>query len=184
MPGTLHWSVGYFTKLEFAQRKPQPKEALKPIAEATTREDRQLEKKEKEEEKEIAERDPPKDVFNTPPSREYVSGILSLTVHQIMELGVSSFLLSCCILLAKPMWEKKADYCGEIERQNLKGNTGGDREGQAGQDTNRLAEEAQNLPSGYVEFIVNDEMVYKTRVKPYTTYPFFVSVSRSYLSTM
>lgn len=87
MPGTLHWSIGYFTKLEFAQRKPEPKQALKPIAEATTREDRKLEKKEKEVEKEIAEKDPPKDVFNTKPDEECVSGILSLTVHQIMELG-------------------------------------------------------------------------------------------------
>lgn len=91
MPGTLHWSVGYFTKLEFAQRKPEPKQALKPIAEATTHEDRKLEKKEKEEEKEIAEKDPPKDVFHTRPDEECVSGILSLTVHQIMELGAFVF---------------------------------------------------------------------------------------------
>jgi Ca2+-dependent lipid-binding protein len=59
-----------------------------------------------------------------------------------------------------------------LERQDLKGNTG-EREGEAGQDTDEPSEQSDNLPSGYGEIIVNDEMVYKTRVKQYTTMPYF-----------
>lgn len=49
----------------------------------------------------------------------------------------------------------------------------GDREGEAGQDTDEPSEQSDNLPSGYGEFLVNDDMVYKTRVKQYTTNPYF-----------
>lgn len=59
-----------------------------------------------------------------------------------------------------------------LERQDLKGKSG-DREGEAGQDTDEASEQSENLPSGYGEFIVNDDMVYKTRVKQYTTNPYF-----------
>ncbi|CAG8671086.1 3552_t:CDS:10, partial [Acaulospora colombiana] len=60
-----------------------------------------------------------------------------------------------------------------LERQNLKGASGDAREGQAGQDTDEPSEQGSNLPSGYCEIIVNDDMVYKTRVKQYTSMPFF-----------
>jgi len=59
-----------------------------------------------------------------------------------------------------------------LERQNLTG-TSGEREGEAGQDTDVPSEQSDNLPSGYGEFIINDEMVYKTRVKQYSTNPYF-----------
>ena len=59
-----------------------------------------------------------------------------------------------------------------MERQDIKGNTG-NREGQAGQDTSEPAEEGENLPNGYCEIIVNDDMIYKTRVKQYTSMPYF-----------
>ena len=66
-----------------------------------------------------------------------------------------------------------ADYkVNNLERQNLKG-ASGDREGEVGQDTDEPSEQSDNLPSGYGEFLVNDDMVYKTRVKQYTTNPFF-----------
>ena len=48
-----------------------------------------------------------------------------------------------------------------LERQNLEGKSG-DREGEAGQDTDAPSEQSDNLPS-----------VYKTRVKQYTTNPYF-----------
>ena len=51
--------------------------------------------------------------------------------------------------------------------------TSGEREGEAGQDTDVPSEQSDNLPSGYGEFIINDEMVYKTRVKQYSTNPYF-----------
>ena len=59
-----------------------------------------------------------------------------------------------------------------MERQDIRGNTG-NREGQAGQDTSEPSQEGPNLPNGYCEIIVNDDMIYKTRVKQYTSMPYF-----------
>ncbi|KAG8895417.1 hypothetical protein FRC01_012379 [Tulasnella sp. 417] len=88
---------------------------------------------------------PPPDVQRTPPDPKWPSGILSVIVHQI----------------------------NNLERQNLKGTTGENREGQAGQDTDEPSEEGSNLPSAYCEIVVNDDLVYKTRVKQYSSMPFF-----------
>jgi hypothetical protein len=77
---------------------------------------------------------PPPDVSRTPPDPKYQSGILSVVIHQI----------------------------NNLERQNLKGASGNSREGQAGQDTDEPSEQSSNLPSGYCEVIINDDMVYKT----------------------
>ncbi|EFP75040.2 uncharacterized protein PGTG_01633 [Puccinia graminis f. sp. tritici CRL 75-36-700-3] len=79
-----------------------------------------------------------------PPNRQMRSGIVSVIIHHI----------------------------NNLERANLKG-ASGDREGAQGQDTAAPSEQDDNLPSGYAEVIVNDEMIYKTRVKQYTTMPFF-----------
>ncbi|EIN09925.1 hypothetical protein PUNSTDRAFT_143315 [Punctularia strigosozonata HHB-11173 SS5] len=84
------------------------------------------------------------DALKTPPDPEVPSGILSIIIHQI----------------------------NNLERQDIKGNTGS-REGQAGQDTTEAAEEGEHLPNGYCEIIVNDDMIYKTRVKQYTSMPYF-----------
>lgn len=59
-----------------------------------------------------------------------------------------------------------------MERQDVKGNTGS-REGQGGQDTSEPAEEGTNLPNSYCEIIINDDMIYKTRVKQYSSMPYF-----------
>ena len=78
---------------------------------------------------------PPKpDVSRTPPDPKYPSGILSVVIHQI----------------------------NNLEKQNLKGASGDQREGQAGQDTDEPGEQGSNLPSAYCEIIINDDMVYKT----------------------
>ncbi|KAF8749825.1 Protein kinase C conserved region 2 (CalB) [Rhizoctonia solani] len=68
-----------------------------------------------------------------------------------------------------------------LERQNLFGTTGKEREGQAGQDTDEPSEQGSNLPSGYCELIVNDDMIYKTRVKQYTTQPFFEAGTETFI---
>ena len=77
---------------------------------------------------------PPADVSRTPPDPNLPSGILKVVVHQI----------------------------NNLERQNLFGASGSAREGQAGQDTDEPSEQGSNLPSGYCELIVNDDMIYKT----------------------
>ena len=59
-----------------------------------------------------------------------------------------------------------------VERQDIK-TTSGNREGQAGQDTAEPAQEGENLPSSYCEIIINDDMIYKTRVKQYSSMPYF-----------
>jgi len=85
------------------------------------------------------------DALSIPPDPSYPAGILSVIVHQI----------------------------NNLERQNLKGASGKDREGSAGQDTATPAEDSANLPSAYAEIVVNDDLIYKTRVKQYTSMPFF-----------
>lgn len=82
--------------------------------------------------------------LTTPPSPRYPSGILSVIIHQI----------------------------NSLECQNLNpGATGKEREGQAGQDTDDAG--SSQPPSAYCEILVNDDMVYKTRVKQYNPMPFF-----------
>lgn len=114
---------------------------------------------------------PPPDVQRTPPDPDFPSGVLSIVIHQI----------------------------NNLERQNLAGNSSKEREGQAGQDTDEPSEQSDNLPSAYCEIILNDDLIYKTcvvpllmsvvpdqysycsRVKQYTSMPFF-EVSPIWLS--
>ncbi|GAA5879834.1 hypothetical protein JCM8547_005778 [Rhodosporidiobolus lusitaniae] len=93
------------------------------------------------------------DVQRTPPDPKYPAGVLSVIVHQIMSL----------------------------ERQNLKGATGKNREGTAGQDTDEASEQADNLPSAYCELVVNDDLIYQTRVKQYSTMPFFEAGTETFI---
>ena len=85
--------------------------------------------------------------LHIPPHKQTKSGILSIIVHQI----------------------------NNLERQNLKGASGSKkkREGVSGQDTDKPEEEGPNLPNSYCEIYVNDNMIYKTRTKMYTSMPFF-----------
>lgn len=85
--------------------------------------------------------------LHVPPRKDLKSGVLSVIIHQI----------------------------NQLERQNLKGASGKNarREGAAGQDTDAPEEEGPNLPNSYCEIFVNDNMIYKTRTKMYTSMPFF-----------
>ncbi|GAA6011835.1 hypothetical protein JCM11491_000766 [Sporobolomyces phaffii] len=93
------------------------------------------------------------DVSRTPPDPDYPSGILSVAVHNILSL----------------------------ERQNLKGASGKSREGQGGQDTDEASEQDQNLPSSYCEFVVNDDLIYKSRVKQYSNAPYFEASTETFI---
>ncbi|EPQ58830.1 hypothetical protein GLOTRDRAFT_54343 [Gloeophyllum trabeum ATCC 11539] len=101
-------------------------------------------KKQAQETPTVADTQEEADALRTPPDPNIPSGILSVIIHQI----------------------------NNLERQDIKGNTGS-REGQGGQDTEEAAEEGENLPNGYCEIIVNDDLIYKTRVKQYTSMPYF-----------
>ncbi|EPQ29947.1 uncharacterized protein PFL1_02619 [Pseudozyma flocculosa PF-1] len=84
--------------------------------------------------------------LHCPPDPEYPSGVLSIIVHHI---------------------------AGLEERSVEKGVMGKEREGSYGQDVDAKNPGGKALPSGYVEIIVNDEILYKTRVKPQSNMPFF-----------
>lgn len=88
-----------------------------------------------------------------PPDPEYPSGILSIVVHHIAGL------------------ENR-----DVER----GVMGKEREGTHGQDVDAKTA-GKALPSGYVEFIVNDDIVYKTRVKQYTNMPFYEAGTETFI---
>ncbi|OCF41030.1 C2 domain-containing protein [Kwoniella heveanensis CBS 569] len=148
MPGKLVWSIGYFEKaplIKELERAPTPEEAEAAPAPAKTAPE--MEMMPHDAAPNPAKKDlppPPPDVQKTKPDPKWPSGVLSIILHQI----------------------------NNLERQNLEGKSG-DREGEAGQDTDEPSEQSENLPSGYGEFLVNDDMVYKTRVKQYTTNPYF-----------
>ncbi|KZT59170.1 hypothetical protein CALCODRAFT_516259 [Calocera cornea HHB12733] len=145
MKGTLSWSIGYFTKVPLSKELELPPEAPLPPPQKSAAE---MEMRPGDKAPNPAAKDgppPEPDVQRTPPNPKYKSGILSVIVHQV----------------------------NNLERQNLDGASGDDREGRAGQDTDQANEQEGNLPSGYCEIVVNDDMVYKTRVKQYTTMPFF-----------
>ncbi|KEP50963.1 hypothetical protein V565_070100 [Rhizoctonia solani 123E] len=152
MKGTLHWSIGYFPKVPLNKALERPLESPP----APTKTAPEMEMRPGDKAPNPAKRDlppPPPDVSRTPPDPAYPSGILKVVVHQI----------------------------NNLERQNLFGTTGKEREGQAGQDTDEPSEQGGNLPSGYCELIVNDDMIYKTRVKQYTTQPFFEAGTETFV---
>lgn len=133
MKGTLHWSIGFYDKVPLTPELERPLENPPPPKKSAP----EMEMRPGDQAPNPAARDGPPplpDISRTPPDPKYPSGILGLVIHQI----------------------------NNLERQNLKGASGNSREGQAGQDTDEPAEQGSNLPSGYCEVIINDDMVYKT----------------------
>ncbi|KAK3321434.1 hypothetical protein B0T19DRAFT_466818 [Cercophora scortea] len=144
MPGELHWEVGFFGKTQF-------RKALR-----TDGKDQNLpaglrDKAELQDDKgslDTAEEDA---VVHTPPDPLWPSGVLSVVVHQIVNL----------------------------ELQNVKGSRGGKRKGgrefePARPDAGDITEEqGRKLPSSYCTILLNDELVYKTRTKVVSSRPIF-----------
>ncbi len=135
------WSIGYFEKAPLNRDLERP---IPPAKEGTpvpdskpTRTAPEMEMRPGDKGPNPAAKDLPPplpDVERTAPDPEWPSGVLSVVVHQI----------------------------NNLERQNLKGTTGKEREGQSGQDTDEPTEQGGNLPSSYCEIVVNDDLVYKT----------------------
>lgn len=104
----------------------------------------------------ISNKPPPKhepDVTTIPPDPAYPSGILSVQIHKIVGL----------------------------ERHIVSGSKGssGIRRGES--QTTHEEEEGQNLPSGYCSIILDYQKIYKTRVKPMTSKPFFSTVTERFV---
>lgn len=145
MQGKLHWSVGYYEKAALNPKLEIPEEhpAVQPSKTLP-----EMEMRPGDAAPNPAAKDGPPPLPSperTPPDTRWKSGILSVVIHQISNL----------------------------EKRNLKGTSGKEREGVAGQDTDEPSEQTANLPSAYCEIVINDDLVYKTRVKQYTTMPFF-----------
>ena len=153
MPGTLDWSVGYFskTRIQEEQLKRQTIEkgvnslqelkdkvsgdAKNKLREATTHdESHELDQQKAQmlKSKEDAM------IISTPPLHDYPTGIFSIQIHQITGL--------------------------EFERIRKT-----QSEGDEGDDT----EEGNDLPSSYATVILDHQTVFKTRTKPKNPNPFF-----------
>lgn len=153
MPGTLDWSVGYFskTRIQEEQLKRQTiakdvkslqglkdkvsNDAKNKLREATTHDeshelDQQKAQMLKSTEDAI--------IISTSPLGDYPTGILAIQLHQITGLE----------------FEK-------INKSQCKGDEGDD------------TEESNDLPSSYCTVILNHQTVFKTRTKPKNPNPFF-----------
>ena len=153
MPGTLDWSVGYFskTRIQEEQLKTQTiekdinslqelkdkvsEDATKKLREATTHdESHELDQQKAQmlKSKEDAM------IISTPPLEKYPTGIFSIQIHQITGLEFES-----------------------IRKTQNKGDEGDD------------TEEGNDLPSSYATVILDHQTVFRTRTKPKNPNPFF-----------
>ncbi|KAI0137408.1 hypothetical protein BJ170DRAFT_699423 [Xylariales sp. AK1849] len=143
MPGELHWEVGFFGKTQFRAAMRTDGKDLNLPAELR-------DKKELQDDKGAVENDEEDAVTHTPPDPLWPSGILSVVVHQIVNL----------------------------ELANTKGSEGGKRKGgkeyEPARDAGEIKEEAsKTLPSAYCTILLNDELIYKTRTKVVSSKPIF-----------
>lgn len=142
MPGQLHWEVGYFGKTQF-------RKALR-----TDGKDPNLPKElqdKKELQQDVGSLDTAEEdaVVHTPPDPLWPSGVVSIIVHQIVNL----------------------------ELANIKGSQG-KRKGRefepARPEAGEIKEESsKTLPSSYCTILINDELAYKTRTKVVSSKPIF-----------
>ncbi|KLU86039.1 hypothetical protein MAPG_05058, partial [Magnaporthiopsis poae ATCC 64411] len=155
LPGTLTWSVGYFSKPRISEEK---------LAKQTVNTDIKTKEQLKEHVSQLTERklresgaDPHDDVvhqqkaldykeiednmiISAPPSEEHVSGILSVQIHNITGL--------------------------EVQRLNR-------RDRDAMKDHAEESEQEDDMPDSYCTIILNHKKIYKTRTKPKNSKPFF-----------
>ncbi|KAG8702280.1 hypothetical protein FRC08_003588 [Ceratobasidium sp. 394] len=90
-------------------------------------------------------------VITCAPDPDLPSGILSIQIHELRDIGFK---------LTKGTKEKGRGPGNDEEMED---------------------EEGEELPSAYCAVLVNDQKVYKTRVKPITATPFFNAVTERFL---
>lgn len=143
MPGELHWEVGFFGKTQF-------RAALRTDGKDVNLPKELRDKKELQDDKGALDNAEEDAVVHTPPDPLWPSGILSVVVHQIVNL----------------------------ELANTKGSEGGKRKGgkeyEPARDAGEIKEESsKRLPSAYCTILLNDELVYKTRTKVVSSKPIY-----------
>jgi hypothetical protein len=154
MPGTISWSVGYYTKVgitdeqladqtydEEIRSKEDLKIAVSKSAERKLREARSHDEHKELDQQKAQDYKEHEDALlcASPPTSEYISGVLSIQIHNVTGLEISA-------------------------SQKTK-NDNGDREDEA--------EQSDNLPSSYCTIILNHKKIYTTRTKPKNSKPFF-----------
>lgn len=143
MPGELHWEVGFFGRTQF-------RAALRTDGKDLNLPPELRDKKELQDDKGTINTPQEDAVVHTPPDPLWPSGVLSVVIHQIVNL----------------------------ELANTKGSEGGKRKGgkeyEPARDAGEIKEEAsKKLPSAYCTILLNDELAYKTRTKVVSSKPIF-----------
>ncbi|KAK7535639.1 hypothetical protein IWX49DRAFT_510087 [Phyllosticta citricarpa] len=141
MPGELHWEVGYFGKPKF---RPE----LRTDGKNKNVDPKLRDNPEFQDEKGVTNTEEDDAVQHTPPDPLWPSGIVSVVVHQIVNL----------------------------ELDNVKG-TSGSRKGREFEPAKTYGEnskqEGGDLPNSYCTILLNDELVYRTRSKAVSSQPIF-----------
>ncbi|KAI0884233.1 uncharacterized protein GGS22DRAFT_165175 [Annulohypoxylon maeteangense] len=155
MPGSIVWSVGYFSKMRITSKEleqqtvneeirtlDQLKRHVSEVSEHKLREagkasdDEELRQQKAQDYREFEE----SMIISAPPSTDLISGILSVQIHNITGLEV----------------------------QKLQKNDKGD-----GGDDEDETEQNDDMPDSYCTIILNHKKIYKTRTKPKNSKPFF-----------
>ena len=142
MPGELHWSVGFFGK-------PQFRSALRTSGKDVNLPPQLKDNPALQDDQGTLETPYEDMVMHTPPDPLFPSGIVSVIVHQVVNL----------------------------EMKDLKGTFGKRKDGKEyspGMSTGEnKQEEGGKLPSSYCTILLNDELVYRTRAKVMSSKPIF-----------
>lgn len=149
MPGTLEWEAGFFAKPHFRKsmrtdgQDPNVSNELKDVPvfkdnlEGITDDERDA-------------------VVHTPPDPLWPSGIVSIVLHNIVNLELE---------------EIKGSFKDRKKKQY-------DPAKKSGENTE---EQSKNLPTSYCTLLVNDELVYRTRSKAVTSKPIFNTAAERFL---
>jgi Ca2+-dependent lipid-binding protein len=133
MPGKLHWSVGFFGKSQFRPALRTSGKDVNLPPQLSDRPDLQDERGSVDTTHEDA-------VMHTPPDPLFPCGILSVIVHQIVNLELRNM-------------------AGTFGKRNGKEYSPGMKTGENTQES------GGKLPSAYCTIILNDRLIYRTRTK-------------------
>ncbi|RPB05375.1 hypothetical protein L873DRAFT_1662648 [Choiromyces venosus 120613-1] len=142
MPGELYWSVGFFGKPEFRPALRTTGKDINLPPELRDRPELQDDRGQLDSSVEDA-------VMHTPPDPLYPSGVVSIIVHQVVNLEI---------------WDLTGSY----------GKKSGGKEYEPGMETGETSqEEGGKLPSSYCTIALNDQLIYRTRTKVVSSKPIF-----------
>lgn len=164
MPGTLQWSVGYFSKVRILQQQLEQQNVLEHIrtqeqlkehvSEESANKLREAGKAADDEEvhqqrvQDYAELEDNM-IISAPPPQEFPSGILSVQVHNITGL--------------------------EVQKLRKRDSKNGDS------DIEEETETDDDMPDSYCNIILNHKKIYRTRTKPKNSKPFFNAATERFV---